>query len=846
MLAYALLALFVLSVISAVSYTIVRDRAALLEMHSVRGAGNAQIFEDQISQTLQLIENMISTLPEVYDRPLNQGKPEDLERLLSRLLRSQPAVRSLSILTRKDGVMASSNPANTGKHLDLKDFLPLDSEESETPFLRIGQVWLGRDLTDGSPASTQAPGTSDQAYFVPLVLRLGRKDDALWVMAVFNPEHLIGQYSRYSQIETDHFEMVRLDGSVLVTTQIQPLGKTFEPVELLDRIQLEVMGVTPANLVTERLTAFRNSNRYPFFVAVHIDLATTLLAWVQKVRLIALGTLFALLVVMAATLMMMRRIQKNERAKRAHRRTIQTLSQAVEQNPSGVLVTNTRGEIDYCNPFFCKISGFKAEELKGKSPHVLDAGRLSASGYEEIILELNSGHRWSGEFVLRHRDGHEYTVFAVLAPLRDERGVITHHIHVSHDISEQKLMQRALELERDRAEAATLAKSQFLANMSHEIRTPMNGVIGLTELTLETRLDDNQRDYLNAVRNSALSLMNILNDVLDFSKIEAGKLDTESVEFSLAALMAETGAFFQARAQKKGVQFECELPADLPTAMRGDPNRLRQVLNNLCDNALKFTAEGAVEVSVQWRSLDDSNHEIQFSVKDSGIGIEDDKKLKVFEAFNQGDASTTRQYGGTGLGLAICSRLVDLMGGRIWLESALGQGATFFFTVRVGKVARNLEVALATDAERDKMPEAAPPSALRPLRILVAEDNKVNQMLALTLLKRWGHQVEVAENGLRAVEKAAESDWDIVLMDLQMPLMGGLDATQQIRAAEQPGKRVPIIAVTANVMQEDRAACMLAGMDDFLPKPLRADDLQAMLAKHCAPAVCGEIPRTTV
>ena len=842
-LAYVFLGLFVLSVVSAVSYSIVRDRAALTEMHAQRAKGNAQVFEDQISQTLQLIENMIRTLPEAADGALSQSKPEELQRLLIRMLHSQPAVRSLSVMTLKEGIRASSNPANVGKRVNLDAFIPQDIEKNESHVLRIGQAWLGRDLADGRPVSSEESDGRDQAYFVPLVLRFGGHEPAVWVIAALNPDHFLGQHGRYSQSATDQFEMVRLDGAVLVTTLEKPLGKVFEPATLLERVLTEEFGLdkgqNKGEQVPSQITAFRNSTKYPFFVAVHIDQARALHDWLYRIRLIAVGTLLALLIVIAATLVLMRRIQRNERAKKEHMRTIQTLSQAVEQNPGAVLITNTRGEIEYCNPFFCKISGFRAKDLEGQSPQMLDAGHTSVQAYEHILSELNAGRRWSGEFVLKHRDGHEYTVFAVLSPLRDEQGVITRHIHVSHDISEQKLMRRALELERDRAEAATVAKSQFLANMSHEIRTPMNGVIGLTELTLETELDDNQRDYLNAVRNSALSLMVLLNNLLDFSKIEAGKLDTDSVEFSMSALLAETCTMFKARAQKKGVDFECDISTGFPPVSRGDPNRLRQVLNNLCDNALKFTAEGAVELAVQFQVLDGVYDEFRFSVKDTGIGIAEDKQLTVFEAFNQGDASTTRQYGGTGLGLAISARLVELMGGRIWLDSEPGHGTTFYFTVRLGRVdARPQEVVSPESgqgtAQQLMNPQVATPDAPRLLRVLVAEDNQVNQMLALTLLKRWGHQVALAENGEQAVEKALQTEWDMVLMDLQMPIMGGLEATKQIRAAEPAGHHVTIIAVTANAMDTDREACLQAGMDDFLPKPLRAEHLKALLAKYCA------------
>ena len=833
LLSYVFLTLFVLSVVSAVSYSIMRDREALIAMHAQRAVGNAQVFEDQISQTLQLIENTLRTLPEASETSLLQGKSADLQRLLSRLLHSQPAVRSLSIMTLKDGVRASSNPANIGKRIDLSDLLPLDMDTPDSLVLRLGRAWIGRDFVDGEPIAKLSSGRWDQAYFVPLALRLGSKDNAVWVIAALNPDHLLGQYDRYRQSDAEQFELVRLDGSVLVTTQNEPLGQLFQPAPLLARAQAEEFGLDMGEQAPQRLTAFRNSNRYPFFVAVHIEQSAALHAWLLKVRMIALGTALALLVVIAATLFLMRRIQRNELAKREHRRTIQTLSQAIEQNPSGVVITNTQGVIEYCNPFFRAISGLGADDLVGQFPQILKVSRGDADDYRQVVEEVNQGHVWSGEFLLQGPDDRDITVFAVISPLRDENGVITHQINVCHDISEQKKMQRALELARDRAQAATVAKSQFLANMSHEIRTPMNGVIGLTELALETSLDDIQRDYLNAVKNSALSLMDLLNEILDFSKVEAGKLEIESLAFSLDSLLTQTCADFRARAHKKGLGFECQLPDSLPRTVLGDPNRLRQVIRNLIDNAIKFTAEGSVHLSVELQAIDDKRDELCIRVRDTGIGIPEDKQQSVFEAFNQADTSTTRQYGGAGLGLAISARLVALMGGRIWLDSSKGEGSTFAFTVSLGRVDAH-PVPVARGYIKTQIASESS-DALRSLKVLLVEDNKVNQMLALTLLKRWGHQVDLAENGQQAVDQTLRCDYDVILMDLQMPVMGGLDAAKRIRASESSGPHhVPIIAVTANVQDADRQACRQAGMDDFLPKPLRAEQLQAILVKYCA------------
>jgi signal transduction histidine kinase/ActR/RegA family two-component response regulator len=410
------------------------------------------------------------------------------------------------------------------------------------------------------------------------------------------------------------------------------------------------------------------------------------------------------------------------------------------------------------------------------------------------------------------------------APLTDIHGEVTGLVGTILDITDRNRIEQELRVAKRNAEAASQAKSDFLANMSHEIRTPMNGVIGMTDLALELEQNPTQKEYLRIVKSSAQSLMVILNDVLDFSKIEAGKLNIEAVRFPLVETIEETLKTLQSRARQKGLVLERSLQPDLPEDVLGDPVRLRQVLTNLCDNAIKFTEQGGIYVAV--RCVPNSGgHELQIAVRDTGIGIPPDKQRGVFDAFSQADTSTTRRFGGTGLGLTICARLVNLMGGRIWLESEEGRGSTFHFTILV----QSADPAQVTSA----LPSALgkPPSS-RVLQVLLVEDHPINQILATTLLKKWGHQVVLAKNGQEAVDLFGSQVWDVILMDMQMPVMGGLEATRLIRAAESGGKRTPIIAMTANAMDSDRQACLQAGMDDHLAKPFNAVGLQAMLELH--------------
>lgn len=524
----------------------------------------------------------------------------------------------------------------------------------------------------------------------------------------------------------------------------------------------------------------------------------------------------------ANTIAVIRDVTNRKETERERR----VLSSAVEQSSVVIIITNTDGIIEYVNPKFTEMTGYTREEVLGRNPNILSSGIHPEEFYKELWNTIISGKNWCGEFCNKKKNGELYWELSQICPIKDYKEKITHYVAFKEDVTNRRQMELDLVKTQKAAEAANESKSEFLANMSHELRTPMNAIIGMTELLLDTRITEEQHEYLAMIRQASNSLLSLLNDILDLSKIEAGKLILEPIPFNLRESVSETARVQGLEAYKKNLELMYYIDAEIPDYLIGDMRRLRQIIVNLIHNSIKFSENGEIVLKIElMEKLPDNKLKLHFLVSDTGIGIPQNKLKTIFEKFFQGDASITRKYGGSGLGLAITSSLVGFMNGNIWAESPAtfphfsknNPGSTFHFTAifEIDKSTKEVKKITATDK-------------LKGLRLLIVDDNKTNRRFLREIFWKYGLEPEEASSGQEALKLLKERTFQLLILDYQMPEMDGSKVLEILR--KEINSDMPVILISSGIKNEEMDYLKQLGISAHFLKPVNSRELIETIA----------------
>jgi len=513
--------------------------------------------------------------------------------------------------------------------------------------------------------------------------------------------------------------------------------------------------------------------------------------------------------------------------RKQNEKQLKLLSRAIEQSPITVVITDKKGNIQYVNPKFTEQTGYEFEEVKGKNPRILQSGEQSDKFYKELWSTILTGNVWNGELHNKKKNGDSYWESTVISTILNSKGEITSFLAVKEDITEKKKMVADLIQAKEQAEESDRLKSAFLANMSHEIRTPMNGILGFAELLKEPNLSGvEQQEYIHIIEKSGTRMLNIINDIMSISKVESGQMETNIKETNINKQIDYLYTFFKPEAEQKGLQlFFKKSLSDKEAILLTDKEKIYAILTNLVKNAIKFTPTGSIEFGYERK-----DKYLEFFVKDTGPGIREEQKNFVFERFRQGSESLSRNYEGAGLGLTISKAFVEMLGGKIWIESSVGKGSEFYFTIpyviKTNEKKPTKSLVSADEAENQ----------LNKLKILIAEDDKLSSILLGKVVRNFSKEVIIVKNGVEAVEACCDNpDIDLILMDIKMPLMDGYEATRLIRKFNPD---VVIIAQSAFALTGDQDKAIAAGCNDYLTKPIIRKDLMEHLSKYFNRRVC--------
>ncbi len=774
----------------------------------------ARMIESSITRMVEAVENNLFGI--LQDLELEQGDIDFTiyERRIDNLIRFAPHIRQI-ILLRGDDVLFNSNMRSHAQ-IDLAGLsFPEELSNALSLGIQIGNTVHGRFLPE---VGDVAPKTSPRKL-IPLLLSLkNNPPEATYRVLVGMNAHYLDRLFKTTDLgDRDSYALLRADGAVLLSRGRESTGLNViqKAISSFKEGRDESYLKEQDGGLEKSKTTIRFSGKYPLGIIVSVDHGATFSNWLDENKVLILALFLATLGVLFIAFWLYMDLQRSK----ILRKEIRLLSSAVQQSPVSFLITDKQGVIHYANPAFEKVYGYSRAEYIGQHPSIIKSGLASEEIYKDLWESVNRGETWQGEFINRTKQGRLIPTSTAISPVIDDDGNFDYLVGALMDISVQKELQEKALAASHEARLASEAKSHFLATMSHELRTPMTGIKGIIEILKSNQCNPQQvSDFLDDLGSSSNALMMLLNDILDLSKIEAGKLQIEFLPCNPSAIIENVLHLFRETAETKGVELTSNAQEYSDIWVKTDGLRLRQIVSNLVSNAVKFTEVGSVRVNLCVTPLVAGKVSLKIVVEDTGIGMTREQVNTVFQPFTQADASTTRKYGGTGLGLTITEQLCQLLGGRLKIKSALNSGSTFSVDIPVDQVH-----APHGDVSRDV--------DIGSLQMLLAEDNTVNQKVVSTLLRQKGHVVDIVSNGQEAVEIAQQKKFDIILMDMQMPVMDGVEAISHIRKEEGLNCKTVIFAFTADAFPEHRGKYLVAGANDVVTKPLNWRQLHEKLTQ---------------